>query len=182
MIKSFSFMWRRDMRKYPIKRDEYGRSGRKQAFALFKDGYRPAQIYKEEMIPVSKTTLFRYYEDWKKKRQLIPYPMLKKHIIRDPEINERTIAKLSKALEIKKEEVVERMQRPWGLMQLLKGEWPNNRLARIQSENEDRLDTALWLGLLFEQANNKKSREVGNIIQRLIIEIKKENDEQPSQG
>ena len=175
-------LFRRKSRKYPIKRDEYGRSKRQQAFSYFKKGYRPAQIHKEELIQLSEKTLFRYFEDWKKERPQIPYSILKNHVTRDPEINERTIAKLSKALEIKKEEVVKRMQRPWGLMQLIKGQWPNNKVARIRSENENRLDTALRLSLLFKEVNDKKPAEVGNIIQRFIIEIKKEYDEQGSQG
>ena len=173
------FSWK--SRKYPIKRDEYGRTGRQQAFALFNKGYRPTQVHKEELITLSKKTLFRYFEDWKKERPQIPYSILKNHVTRDPEINERTIAKLSKALEMKKEEVVIRMQRPWGLMQLIKGQWPDYRPARIRSENENRLDTALRLSLFFEEVIDKKPAEIGNIIQRFIIEIKKEYDEQGSQ-
>ena len=47
-------------RDYPIKRDEYGRSARQQAFALFTEGYRPAQIFKENLVPVPINILFRY--------------------------------------------------------------------------------------------------------------------------
>ena len=83
---------------------------------------------------------------------------------------------------MKKEEVIERMQKPWGIMQLIKGKWPDYRLVRIQGENEDRLDTALWFVLLLEQANDKKPAEIRKIIQRLIIEIKKENDKLGLQG
>ncbi len=55
------------LREYPIKRDEGGCSLRQQAFALFDQKYRPAQIYKQQMVAASQTTLFRYFEDWKKK-------------------------------------------------------------------------------------------------------------------
>ncbi len=41
-------------RDYPIKRDEYGRSARQQAFDLFTEGYRPSQIFKEGLVPVDK--------------------------------------------------------------------------------------------------------------------------------
>ncbi len=47
-------------REYPIIRDEYGRSARQQAFALFTEGYRPAQIFKENLVPVPINILFRY--------------------------------------------------------------------------------------------------------------------------
>ena len=49
-------------RKHPIKLDEYGRSLRQKAFALFDGGYRPAQIYKQQLVAASQKTLFRYFE------------------------------------------------------------------------------------------------------------------------
>jgi len=60
----------RKSRKYPIKYDEYGRASRQQAFALFSEKYRPSQIFRENLIPVPLDTLFRYFEDWKKQRDL----------------------------------------------------------------------------------------------------------------
>ena len=58
------FLWRK-RRKYPIKRDQYGRSARQHAFVLFDKKYRPAQIFKQGLIPVPIRTLFRYFEGWK---------------------------------------------------------------------------------------------------------------------
>ena len=63
-------------REYPIKRDESGRSLRSQAFELFDQGYRPSQVYKQQLVAASKTTLFRYYEDWKRKKGSIHYRLL----------------------------------------------------------------------------------------------------------
>ena len=37
------------------------------------------------------------------------------------------------------EGIILRMQKPWGVMSLSKGELPDRRLYRIQSEIEDRL-------------------------------------------
>ncbi len=37
-------------RDYPIQRDEYGRSLRQQAFEFFNEGYRPAQIFKNNLV------------------------------------------------------------------------------------------------------------------------------------
>ena len=58
-------------REYPLIRDEYGRSARQQAFELFIGGYRPSQIFKEGLIPVSIKTLLRYFEDWKKQKHRV---------------------------------------------------------------------------------------------------------------
>jgi len=43
------------------------------------------------------------------------------------------------------EEVTERLQKPWGLKQLLMGKWPNYTHTGCQSEAESRTETALWL-------------------------------------
>jgi hypothetical protein len=44
MFKSLPFIWRRDRRKYPIKRDEHGRLAWQRAFEEFDNGKRPAGI------------------------------------------------------------------------------------------------------------------------------------------
>ena len=58
-------------REYPIKRDESGRSLRRQAFDLFDQKFKPSQIYKPQLVAASKKTLFRYYEDWKKRGYMV---------------------------------------------------------------------------------------------------------------
>ncbi|HEY95180.1 MAG TPA: hypothetical protein G4O15_09625 [Dehalococcoidia bacterium] len=51
-------------RKYPIKRDWYGRSLRQRCFELFDEGKRPVQVAAE--LRANKKTVFRYYRQWKK--------------------------------------------------------------------------------------------------------------------
>ena len=48
------------------------------------------------------------------------------------------------------EGIILRMQKPWGVMSLSKGDLPDRRLYRIQSEIEDRLEGALGLIYLTE--------------------------------
>lgn len=43
------------------------------------------------------------------------------------------------------EDVTERLQKPWGLKQLIMGKWPNYARTRRQSREEARLKVALWL-------------------------------------
>jgi hypothetical protein len=49
-------------------------------------------------------------------------------------------------------EVVERLQKPWGLKRLLMGKWPNRAKERRQSEYEDRLYAALRFIIFLEHS------------------------------
>ena len=93
-----------------------------------------------------------------------------------PEVTKRVITLLSENLEIPPEEVAMLMQKPWGLMQLMKGKWPDYRLKRIQGEIEDRLEAALRLVLFAERAGGKKPGKVKEVIGRLISAAEKEGD------
>jgi len=130
-------------RKYPIKRDEDGRSLRQQAFALFNKKLRPSEIYKQQLVQASQKTLFRYYEDWKKERNQVSYRAIRNILKNNPDFTEKLIETLSKNLEMPVEEVKRRLGEPWGLKQALRGQLPDYRLAREQSEIEYRLDDAL---------------------------------------
>ena len=44
-----------------------------------------------------------------------------------------------------RKEVIERLQKPWGLKQLLRGEWPNYKREKAMSQAEVRLMSALEL-------------------------------------
>ena len=107
------FPWK--SRKYPIKYDEYGRSARQQAFELFGEGYRPAQICEENLIPVPIKTLFRYFEDWKKQKHRTSLSILKKYMKERPEFSEQYIKMLADYYEVPPEDIIVRMQKPWGI-------------------------------------------------------------------
>ena len=131
-------------RKYPIKRDEFGRSARQRAFWLFDTGMRPSAV--APRVGISVRTARRYCADWKKtgaddKR----YHFVKKLIKNSSEFSEKTIEILSTGLGMSREEVIERLQKPWGLRQGLLGEWPNYNREIMEGEAESRLRTALFL-------------------------------------
>jgi hypothetical protein len=127
-------------RKYPIKRDEFGDSARRRAFD---EGLRPAQVIRE--VEISLRTACRYFADWKKHRPKLEarYYVFKKLLKSQGELSERTVRMLSEALHMSVEEAVWRLQRPWGLKQLLMGRWPNHVREARQSEAESRLLAAL---------------------------------------
>lgn len=134
---------RKRSRKYPIKRDERGRSARQRAFEAFDHGKRPREVVR--LVGVSPRTVYRYFADWKKlPRNLeLRYRMMK--IVRrsSGEFSEETMKLLSAHLEMPEEEVMERLEKPWGLKQFLMGKWPDHRREREQSEAELRLRAAL---------------------------------------
>jgi hypothetical protein len=132
-------------RKHPIIRDEYGRSARQQAFELYKKGYRPSQIFKEKLIPVPMKTLLRYFEEWKKRTGHVPKSILKEYLKEKSEFSPRSIKLLAKYFGVSEGQIIRRMQKPWGVWSLSKGELPDNRLYRIRSEMEFRLEAALRL-------------------------------------
>lgn len=160
------FGWK--SRKYPIKYDEYGRSARQQAFELFDQKYRPAQIYREELLPVKRNTLYRYFEVWKKERYKVSHATFKKFMREHPEFTEDYIKTLADYFEVTPEFITIRMQKPWGIEQLTSAKLPDNKLARIQSEKEVRLEAALRLIYLGEQFFKNSPDQVKQLIYDIV--------------
>ena len=94
-------------RKYPIKRDERGRSLRQQAFELFDEKHRPTEIYKQQLLPAKLNTLLRYYQDWKKKGDHLSYRITKKVMEENPDFTEQMIKTLSEQLEMPVNDITE---------------------------------------------------------------------------
>ena len=155
-------------RDYPIKRDENGRSLRQQAFELFNEGHRPAQISKESLIAASKKTLFRYFEDWKKQKHRMSRSILKKYMKKNPEFSDEFVKKLADYYGVPKEDIILRIQKPWGIKQLAKGELPDHRLARIQNENEERLEAALRLIYFGERLCRNSPEQNKRLLQEIV--------------
>jgi hypothetical protein len=155
-------------RKYPIKRDEYGQSARQQAFILFSHGFRPAQIFKDKMVPVKKTTLFRYHADWKKVKNVPAYSIFRKLRKTHPEIADDTIKMLAEELRTTEEEVTLLWSKPWGVKQLLSGEWPRTDRAEIQGKIQSRLVASLEIIRLGEIYGNSPE-SIAEVITEIVM-------------
>ena len=101
-------MWRlpvnklgKKSRKYPIQRDQFGRSGRRRAFDAFDKEKRPAQVAREEGL--KSKTAYRYYQDWKKlpRNFELEYKAFKTLKRRGIALSEKTIELLIEGLGIK---------------------------------------------------------------------------------
>jgi hypothetical protein len=141
---------RKKPRKYPIKRDEYGRSARRRAFDAFDQGLRPAEVV--PLVNISLATACCYFIDWKKLpgNLEVRYRLIKAGRKSSREFSAETIKLIGAHLGMSEDEVLEHLQKPWGLKQLLMGKWPNYCQEREQSEAEVRLRVALNLINLLE--------------------------------
>jgi len=160
---------RKKSRKYPIKRDEYGRSARHGAFDAFDEGKRPSEVAR--MVGISPRTAYRYFADWKKlpKNLGLSYRIAKTALKNHPEFSERTIRSAASYLDMSEAEVIERLERPWGLKQLMMGKWPNERREEMKSEREARLESALEL-VVFAEHSGVTTEEITAVIDRTIKE------------
>ncbi len=151
MLRKFVPIGLKKGRQYPIKRDEFGRSARRRAFQLFDQGMRPAAVAR--LVDVKPKTAFTYFQDWKKQGGNLegPYKVARTIMRRPGGFSPAVISILAEELGMAEEEVVERLQKPWGLKQLMMGRWPNRRLERIYSEQEARLTAALKVIFFIEQ-------------------------------
>jgi len=149
MFRLFRVIRREDRRKYPIKRDEYGRSARQQAFEGFDKGKRPAEVI--QVIDITLKTACRYFADWKKQPKDLnfDYKRLRYRVRNESEFSDLVVDKLVEHLGMPREEVIERLSKPWAIKQFISGKWPNPKKERVQSAQESRLHAALDIvGLL----------------------------------
>ncbi len=155
-------------RKYPIKYDEYGRSARERAFELFIQGYQPSQIFKQGLLPVTRETLYRYFEDWKKLRHQVPYSILRKYMKKNPDFSEKWIETVSNYLGVTKGAVILRMQEPWGIMDICRGKLPDNKFEGNKSKVENRLEAALGLVFWGERLHGNPPEQIKDLITQIV--------------
>lgn len=87
-----------------------------------------------------------------------------------PEFSEKVVDLIAASLGMSREEVVTRMQKPWGLLQAMKGEWPDYRLDGQRAEIEDRLLAALEVVNFANQFGQKDPQKVRDVLRQLVID------------
>ncbi len=175
-MKSWQLLLGKKERKYPIQRDEFGQSLRQRAFSLFREGHRPAKVIK--VLPVSMKTACRYFEDWKKQKHKISLSHLKKLMKKNPEFSDEVVGSLAEYFSVPTEQVILRMQKPWGLMQLMKGELRHAKIGRARIQIERRLEAALRLIMYAHLSSGKSPEEVKKEINRIIFSTGDRDSEQ----
>jgi len=94
---------------------------------------------------------------------------------RHPKFGEGVITLLSTSLEMPRDEVIACMEKPWGLLQAMKGEWPDYRLDRQRTEIEERLLAALEVIQFADKFGHKDPRVVKETLKQLMIDRSEES-------
>ena len=152
---------RRRHRRYPIRRDEAGRSARQRCFLVFEKGMKPDEAALRVNVP--KGTARRYYYQWKKLPQNLAttYEVVQGIRKVDPAFPETLINSLAESLGWTEQEVQERLadvERPWGIRRLLTTPWSSELAetpadADVDTYPERRLAAALPFAALLEASH-----------------------------
>ena len=171
------FDFNRDGRRYPIQRDESGRSLRQRRFALFKQGKSAKET--AVILRMKLDTARRYYSQWNgcPPSQTETYRLLKQDLKKKGELSRNVVNMIGKFLGIPEWEVISMLSRPYGLKQLIMGELIRQRKKKSYHTQEQRLEAALNLVVLHERLGIPMewiTREVKKLMQRAIKYIEKE--------
>jgi len=163
-------------RRYPIHRDPWGRTARQACFFQFDHGKGPSEA--AEFVGVSLHTAYRYHHDWKHQGSYFAmrYKVAKALRQRSPDLSLETIKSLGAELGMSEEEVVERLQRPWGLHKLLRGQWPNYVEEQEKTNAEARLGAAVELLRIYE-ISGIPLEEIARVLDQLEDEYGNRNED-----
>jgi hypothetical protein len=164
-------------RKYPIKRDEEGRSLRARCFELFEQGKRPANVAK--VLKMNEATAYRYFRNWK---GLGPnfdtqYTYVKSLFVKTAPDRDRNIELFAKACGISKEEFEAILSRPHGLRRFLTGKF----YFLVQADVDHKKCIVLELAILMSDFVVKEGGKLGDIyfaLKHYMHEVKKYREEE----
>ena len=166
---NYLFDFNRDNRRYPIRRDESGKSLRQRCFVLFKQGKSAKEA--AVIMHMKLATARRYYSQWNECPPALQetYRFVKQDLKKKGDLSPRIIGMISKALGIPEWEAIKMVSRPYGLKQLIMGDLIRQRKKMSYRTQEQRLEAALSLVILYEQLGVPMewiTREVKQLMQR----------------
>ena len=137
--------FRRDKRKYPIRKDEQGKSARRRCFEFFDDGVKPTEAARK--IGISPKTAFHYHYQWKKLPEHLEdkYLVLKNYLKERPEVRGKIVKLLSMELGEPEYVISRRLESPWGIKQLASGKWGAIIKRKKEMENDYRYRVAMTM-------------------------------------
>jgi hypothetical protein len=114
---------RKEKRKYPIIRDEQGKTIRARCFEAFDKGLRPAEVTRK--LSINPKTAYQYHYQWKKLPENFEeeYQILRKYLKERPEARNYIIRTLSRELGMPEYKIKLWLESPWGLKQIKSGKW-----------------------------------------------------------
>lgn len=133
-------------RRYPIQKDQEGKSLRQRCFSLFRQGrnaYEAAKILNMKLASAR-----RYYSQWNECPPALDaiYKGMKRDLKEKKELSPKIIGMLKEALGMPEWQIIEILSRPNGLKSLLKGKYMEIKREELYYEQEVRLWAALqWI-------------------------------------
>src|SRR5512136_946054 len=114
-MSSFNIFKRRKHRKYPVHRDEYGKSLRARCFTLFGEGQRPVEVAAE--FKSRESTVFRYFRDWQQSDRTFEqkYAYVRELFKKTNSERDKNIESYAGICGIEKEELETILSQPYGL-------------------------------------------------------------------
>jgi hypothetical protein len=169
---------KKDTRKYPIKRDEYGMTARQRCFQSFDKGLRPSEVTRG--VGISLKTACTYFYQWKRlpKHLKLNYRIMKRALAELPGLREEIIRTLSKKLKMPKRKIKAQLESPWGIRQLVDGKWRTLVNLKEEEEKQLRLKVAYRIVRLCEERGlslRDISHELNKLQQRTPKKRKKQN-------
>lgn len=142
-----------------------GQSLRDFSFEQFDAGQRPADVIEETGEKAS--TIYRYFQDWK----ALPQGYRQKRVLHQTRnlhraFHRETVLGIARQLGVSEPEARARLQKPYGLYQLLMGRWPEGAELRAKDERQERLQIALSVVDLLEAGHQPADiiRAVGKLL------------------
>ena len=86
----------------------------------------------------------------------------------NPQFTEKYVQMLADYFGVTPQDIILRIQKPWGIMRLTKGELPDNKLERSRSEVEDRLEGALRLIYLAENIYRNSPKHINRFFNEIL--------------
>lgn len=145
MVRIVPKFLRKDKRKHPIIRDDWGKSARARCFDAFDVGKRPVEVAKK--LGLRPKTAYQYHWQWKKLPRHFneSYHALKKLLKEMPEARNKIIKTLSKELDLPEYKIELWLQSPWGLKQIKSGKWRQILEKQRELEESSRNKAAMLL-------------------------------------
>jgi len=146
-------------RRYPIKRDQQGRSLRARCFERFEQGQRPAAVAME--LNMKETTVFRYFTDWKRLGPNFDkqYSFVKQLFKKTAPDRDKSIESYARVLGIEKEQFEAILEKPQGLKQFLAG----RLYFPIMVDADHKRHMSLQLGILIAEHLINKGGEFQDV-------------------
>lgn len=88
----------------------------------------------------------------------------------NPDLTKQVISLLAKSLDMPPQEVVTRLEKPWGLLGAMRGDWSNYRLERRRTELENRLLAALEVVRFAKLFGQRDPNFVRETLMKIIID------------